>query len=314
MSSSAKITSLTSEVRDAALQRLAVERGRVDAATVSRFPIPTYIGLFDELSGYGRYFRVPEGAARICAQIESAVGLGGLETYHRCVLLTLIAEFGERTPTPPYPTEVLVAYEAYLRSVIAQMERNPSGYYLHGNDRFAKELAVCRHKLIPCGAQVIDVRSSVPRGIARSQPGWGGLRFLSYMLGRVRGFRVLYELHMDYRLIREFNPEGWQRCFTRIARLLEQRPEVLGVFGASWWYDPALRNVSPRLDFLREIPLQGAARLFRIGPSTFNVENAIANSLERTQAYEQGRYRPADWLLVWARRDLLNWAQRGAVS
>ncbi len=273
-----------------------------------RYPVQDYIGNFQATTFYGRYSWVPPNANVQCGVIENEFGRVALETYHRLVLLTLILQFDGRAGAGNYPPEIVTSFTAYLRKIVSQMEHNPKDFYLHGNDRFAKDLAVCRHKLIPCGAEFIDVRSGVPRSIAARNGVSEGVRFVWHMLGRVGGFKVLYQMHMDLRLIREFSDTGWQRCYVRIARLLEHHPEVLGVYGTSWWFDPELHHVSPRLDFLRDTPQSGGASLFKVGIGDSTVANALANSSERKAAFERGIYRPMDWIMVWARKDLIAWA------
>ena len=279
-----------------------------DAAILQRYPIVNYIASFDASTGYGGYSLIPAQATAQCEALEREFGRAALETFHRSVLLTLISQYDERAAVRNYPPEIAVRFTAYLKGIVSQMERNPAGFYVHGNDRFAKDLAVCRHKLVPCGAQLVDICAGVPRSIAARQGISGAVRFLGYMLERVGGFKVLYQMHMDLRLILEFNPKGWEQCYVRIARLLERHRDVLGVYGTSWWFDPSLHGISPRLDFLRDLPQSGGARLFKVGTGDSSLDNALANSRERKAAYERGTYQPVDWLMVWSRKDLIAWA------
>ena len=61
--------------------------------------------------------------------------------------------------------------------------------------------------------------------------------------------------------------------------------------------------------FLRQRPLGGGARIFRVGPDEAAVRNAIKFSKVRKELYEQGIYAPSNYLMVWARDDLLRWAR-----
>jgi hypothetical protein len=273
------------------------------------YPLERYIASLDEEGGYGGYARVPPLVESWCAEIQSRHGTSILEDYHRLLLLTLVRCFDERTVERRYPDSVLMLYRKYLRNVAAQMSRNPPGFYLHENDLFAKDLAVCRQKLIPCGAQLVDVRAGVPRRLL-----WKGglsqlLKLAVFMPRRVGGWRPLYQLHMDLRLLLEFNPSGWNRCYRRIGALLELNPSILGVFGASWWFDPRLEEVSPRLAFLRTLPESHGARVFRQGADDLSTQDALANSRQREELYRQGLYKPENCLLVWGRDDLIAWAK-----
>lgn len=292
----------------------------IDAAVLARvkaeapnllesYPLEQYLAFLDSESGYGGYSRVPRSVESWCLEIQHRHGTRVLEDYHRLLLLTLVRRFDERTAGHRYPASVLALYRAYVGHVATRMHANPPGFYLHRNDLFAKDLAVCRQKLLPCGAQLVDTHSGVPRNLL-----WkGGLhQFLSlsaFVRRTIGGWRPLYEMHMDLRLILEFNPPGWTRCYRRIAELLERHPTVLGVFGSSWWFDPQLETVSPRLAFLRTLPESNGARVFHQGEDDASTRSALANSPQRQDLYRQGRYRPRNYLLIWSRDDLLDWSR-----
>ncbi len=276
---------------------------------LKRYPLERYIESMDAQGGYGGYTRLPALVESWCADIGSRHGSDVLEDYHRLLLLMLVRQFEERIVGRRFPESVVALYRQYLGTVVAQMGRNPRHFYLHENDLFAKDLAVCRQKLIPCGAQLVDVHAGMPRRLL-----WQGglsqlLRLSLFIPRRIRGWRPLYEMHMDLRLLLEFNPPGWTRCYCRIAELLELNPSILGVYGASWWFDPQLEEVSPRLAFLRTLPESHGARVFRQGPDKTSTHDALANSKQRQELYQQGRYRPANYVLVWGRDDLIAWAR-----
>lgn len=275
-----------------------------------RFPIDDYIALFDYSSVYGHYGLLPAQARAVCDAIRDEYGAAALASYLRSALLRMIARHLAPETPPSYPPDVQACFSSHLLGIVAQMERHGDDFYVHSNDRFAKDFAVCRQKLVPCGAQLVDVRSGVPQRIALRQGAFGAAAFVHYMLARAGGFRPFFEMHMDPRLVLEFSAEGWRRTYVRIASLLERNAGVLGVMGVSWWFDPALGDVSPRISFLRELPRSGGARLFRAGADAHSVGNALANSKERRTAFETGRYRPMNWIMLWPRENLLDWASR----
>ena len=86
---------------------------------------------------------------------------------------------------------------------------------------------------------------------------------LWFFTARSRGFRPFYELHMDPEGRREFTSEGWDRCFLRIADLLEMHSEIKGVFGRSWWYDPEVERITPRIGICAAGPWK-TARVFSV--------------------------------------------------
>jgi len=40
------------------------------------------------------------------------------------------------------------------------------------------------------------------------------------------------------------------------------------MFGSSWFYDPLLADISPHLNYLRDVPMAGGAELFFVGTGT----------------------------------------------
>ena len=246
--------------------------------------------------------------------IELRAGLAGVELYHKLVIATLIARWGESRAATPTPVSVAAQYDVEFRRILAQFDTNPDGFYVLGNDLFNKDLAICRGKLIPCGAELVDTFSGVPRRVALC----GGLEQLVsalwFFYARSGGFRPFYELHMDPRARREFTAEGWDRCFLRIADMLEMNPDIKGVFGSSWWYDPEVERITPRIGYLRQRPLQNGATVFRMGSDQAAIINATGFSRIRRELYDKGEYLPTNYLMAWARDDLLGWAKHMRVE
>ena len=185
--------------------------------------------------------------------------------------------FEEHAKTRSIPESVLSLYTGEFRRIVSRMATNPKGFYLYPNDPFEKDLGICRLKLVPCGAQLVDVRSGVPRSALFKGGPRQFLKALSFFVFHVGGFKPLYELHlhMGGNTLREFNPRGWDRCYVRIAKLLERNPQVKGIFYITWWTDPRMATISPNLAYLRERPESNGARFFYNGSNAVSTENAI---------------------------------------
>ena len=80
---------------------------------------------------------------------------------------------------------------------------------------------------------------------------------------------------------REFTPDAYDRCYLRMAQLLEFNPLIRGVMSSSWWFDPALEQISPDLVFLRRVPEENGAQLFKIGTSEDSGRDALLMSPEQ---------------------------------
>lgn len=181
------------------------------------------------------------------------------------------------------------------------------------DDALIKDLQSYTGRLVPCGAQIVDVHAAVPRrllvsdGTARLT---GNLRFFA----RAGGFARFYAIHTHTPTLDEFHADGWDRCYLCIAELLRADPSARGMVGGSWFYDPALERVSPRLAYLRRRPLDEGARLFRVGPTESAHRDALATSATRRSMHERGEYVPTQYCLVWPRAGLLAWAERDGRS
>ncbi len=257
---------------------------------------------------YGGYGNLPSTFRVACAEIEQKSCLAGVELYNKIVIATLIVDFGRRAQKL-FPASVASQYEAEFRRILEQFNTNPGGFYVHENDLFNKDLAICRGKLIPCGAELVDEFSGVPRSTAFRDGTDQLLRVLWFFTARSKGFRPFYEMHMDPRSRRQFTPEGWDRCYLRVADLLEMNAQIKGLFGSSWWYDPKVEEITPNLGFLRRRPLENGACIFRMGSDEAAVGNATRFSRLRRERYERGEYMPTNYLMVWGRDDLLGWAK-----
>jgi hypothetical protein len=114
--------------------------------------------------------------------------------------------------------------------------------------------------------------------------------------------------HVESRHLYEFNETGWETTYRNVASLLRRHTDVVGVVGYSWFYDPELESISPRLAYLRRGPLAAGARFLRGHTTRFDIDNAIAKSRTRRRLYRAGEYTPVAYRMVWLRSDILRWA------
>ncbi len=279
----------------------------VDPDLLAAFPPEEYIAELDAAGDDASYRDFPPAVSLRCRRILDRAGLTGLELYHQVVLLHLIRQFDARAARCRYTDEVRELFQGQFRRILNAIRQREPGPYLLPNDSFCKDLGICRQRLIPCGFQLIECRAAIPRrwllkgGILQS------LR-VANAIARAGGFRPFYNPHTDRRQLQDFNPDGWRRFHLRAAALMRLNPEVRGIMGATWWFDPQVGAISPRLRYLRAEPELAGALYFCLGENEHNTATAIANSPERYRAFEAGRYRPKLFGAIWLRHDLLRWA------
>lgn len=180
-----------------------------------------------------------------------------------------------------------------------------------GDDLFLKDFGLAAMRMLGGGSNLIDVNS----GIERSLLWKGGLRGLPRRLAlfaRTGGARPFFEIHAHKFYMEEFNEQGRNECYRCCAELYALYPRVRGMTAGSWFYDPAVAAISPHLAYLREVPERGGAvALFNVFDEG-SKRNALARSATRRRLFEEGRYRPATYTLVWPRARHLAWAGRDA--
>jgi hypothetical protein len=291
------------------IEQLAIaesERMRaIDAQLLDDLQPQRYIGELDAVGQFAGYHTTTAGLRSLSDIVLRRAGQAGLECYHRLILLRLIADFGVRAAPHRYPEGVRQRFDEHFKRIVREMAQPRDGFYVLENDSFCKDLAVCRQHMIPCGVQLVEKSSGLPRGRAMRR-GVAEQAEMVWMVFRLGGFRPMLQIHTDRRQLREFNLEGWSRFYRVAAELLKWNPRLKGMFGGpTWWWDPAVSEICPHLAYLREIPKAAGARFFQEGESDENTATAVANSPERYRLWKEGRYHPRAYLMVWPREDLL---------
>ncbi len=214
---------------------------------------------------------------------------------------------------PPELLELHPAAHARLAAFLsASRPYNP--------ETFSRDMAFVAGLATPAGALTLcipdpaDADSLAPR--ARRAGGAFCRQVLQYGASPARawlaevGVRPWAELHVDLRTLEDFNAEGFIRCYHRLAALMRARPDLAGVYGASWLYDPQLAHASPGLAFVRRTAEDGGGRLIRLKTDPVQTAYAVARSPVRRRLVESGAYRPVCYGMYWTRAALLAWSDR----
>jgi hypothetical protein len=176
------------------------------------------------------------------------------------------------------------------------------------DDLFQKEFGIVSLRLYVAGAELVDYRCGIPRSIV-VRAGVSKIMANLALMQRLGGFKPYFQSHLHAFNLDSFNEEGRNDLYRCCAELYALHPECLGMFGSSWFYDPVLDRISPRLSYLRTIPLAGGAHLFYVQDGGEATSSAIAKSATRRQLYEEGKYVPKTYTLVWGRKEQIKWSQ-----
>ena len=236
-------------------------------------------------------------------------GAEALEQYHRVVLAKAIEATSARLAAAELPDSVRQLVEAEHGRILRDLRLPKRSFYFHDNDAFAKDLALASLRLLPCGSELVDPASGLPRSIAL-RSGLGQAMRMIWIGLRDRGYRPWFECHWDRRLLPFFTATEYDRFYCRVAELLERHPKAKGLMTSSWWFDPAVAAISPELAFLSATPMANGADRLRVGVHPIATKDALRFAKERSAEHAAGRYHPCVYMLAWGRGPLITWAER----
>lgn len=212
--------------------------------------------------------------------------------------LQIESTLADRSLTP----SLLRRYPLALTRLVETLESPPEAYQLD-DELFIKDLRMVHGLGIPAGASVLELRSAmggvILQAVARRDPLW-----VLRAVGRVPCFR----LYLDPRYLDDFNREGMLTYYKEAGELLLNHPDVYGFVCRSWFMDPQLASISPRLAYLAEIPMAAGAFVVNRPASSKDIERAIKTSPTRQRLYASGVYKPLSTSLVWPRKQMIEWA------
>jgi len=244
---------------------------------------------------------------------EMVAILDGKETVWGAVLLSaLLARVPDRLMLRHYPEPITNEFFYQLRRIALELSASQIHHMTLNNDLFLKDFGVCRLDVFPCWALLVEKKSGISRRLALNNGICQLLHIVKLVSCNGLRFQPYLEIHAHTPMLKNFNPEGWDRCYHLVAKLLRLFPEYHGLVGGSWFFDPEIEHVSPHLYYLRQRAKERGAYFLKIGSSQDDVLNATAKSKHRLKLYEEGRYLPTSYLMIWPRSKLLAWSDNNA--
>lgn len=269
------------------------------------YPPDSLLKLFEVQDPFLGYSRLPEGFVRACEKLQARLGSDAFSDFLQLLLVQMASEFDARFAASALGEAFLPEFESNLTRILDRAARPEDWRASLSDDVFLKDLGIARQVLIPCVSHLIYRHSGVPRRLLARQTLPCLIRAATYLTLRTGGVRPFLENHVHLAMVEHFNPAGRERCYGLIARLLELWPEAKGLVGGSWYYDPHVGRVTPKLAYLHDVPARKGAIFLRIGSQSDQVAGALARSQTRRRLHETGQYRPMSYLMVWSRADIL---------
>lgn len=288
---------------DAARARL-LAHGGAAADIVREWPVASFLAAFDGHDPYLGYGYLP---APVLDQWQRVIGRHGEDSgsaYLALILLDLIETFPGRVACSGLTAPFLPEFHGQLNRILTAIETMDDQLLSLDSDLFLKDLGLCRMILIPCVTHLIYRHAGVPRRLVLSQRLPGMIRALWFLGTRTGGARPFLENHVHLSMRAEFTEDGRKRCYRLVAELLRLWPEARGLVGSSWYYDPVIPRISPRIGYLRLGP-ERAGALFLENGGGAAARGALSRSPTRRRLHDEGRYEPRNYFMIWARRDII---------
>ncbi|MFC1604119.1 hypothetical protein ACFL5F_03740 [Planctomycetota bacterium] len=275
---------------------------------ISRFPLSDYLNTIKSNTGFRKllYLQRARKLRRAYEQITSQYGTHALSLYLKLALCCFISDSLERLRHKKLPDEILHLCHEWFEWVLEDFSKQPDDYYDHRCESFVLDVMVCSLRSIPVGgAWIVEIRSVGLR------PFFGGgvknfFSYLYFIIFKARGFSPYLTTHTAARNLRYFNERQMNLAYPRIAALMKRNPRIKGFYRRSWFLDPKLEHISPKLGYLTKVPLQNGARLFAAGSTKNDIKYALAVSPTRRRLYEEGKYRPTSYAYIWPRKEFLD--------
>lgn len=264
-----------------------------------------FLACFATLPPASGYKYMPPEALAIHAGVEASSQAQAAKFLFHCIVVALQASLDGPQLTR-LPARLLAhQLKQYVRIVT---DPGPTlAACAIGDDLFLKDFGLASLRLYAGGSNLIDPRAGLGRSLLWKN-GFADLPRRLAMIARLGGFRPYFEIHAHKFYMAEFNEEGRNECYRCCAELYALHPEVRGMIAGSWFYDPAIATVSPRLAYLRRVPQDGGAYVLFDSYDEGAARNALATSPNRRALHAAGKYRPAAYTIIWPRARQIAWA------
>lgn len=299
----ADLTRFVAQAREHAHEALTSLGALPDGVSVARF-----IADYGRVGDMVHYVTVPDAAAEAVSKVEAAHGADGAKTFLRAALAQGAADLLESGRLNALPPRIVHYHVKHMGRIAGATAANADWMNIDG-DLFHKDFGLVTLRLFAAASQLLDIRCGIPRSILFSG---GALEIVKkgQAIMQMGGFKPYVQIHTHLSDLDNFNEEGRKECYRCCAELYEKLPQLKGMFGVSWYYDPVLDEISPRLAYLRKTPLDAGAHLLFIGPGGEHIDNATSTSPSRRKLYEEGKYMPKTYMLAWGKREQIDWVKR----
>ena len=281
----------------------------LNSKVLLEYPIKYILTDLSHCQKYYRYSYLPTGTLIFLDKIKQNYSNEIFSSYLEIVALNLAYNSYDLMELLDFPEYIKEIYPSWIKRIF-EVDSFKKITQNFNNDLLLKYLSICSLRSVPVGgAWFVELA-----GISKKILFQGGIsqffKCMFFATASMSAWKPFYQLHMVQNMVDLVNPEGREACYLGIAELLKKNKDVKGMFAGSWYYDPVIKKISPRLSYLSNTALNNGAKVFRVGSSLADIDNATKTSPTRRQLYTNGDYVPTTFLLIWARKDLIAWSNQ----
>ncbi len=227
------------------------------------------------------------------------------EQIRKIIFLQCLINSWDDIFSQKYPQSI---QEQYLKNMkrFKKLCENEQGWGTYDNDDvYWKDLSLVRQQMFPVTSGVVEAFSGFGYRLGMRGGLFQAIKFLLlfFNAGGKKGF---FQIHTHSPLIENFDKEGWLQSYIQLSEMMKNKKYIKGVFRASWLCDPKILRISPHLKYIQEIPLTNGAKQFYSNEDSSG--NAFSKSNTRKTLYNEGKYTPKIYFIIWPRKEFLAWA------
>jgi hypothetical protein len=221
-------------------------------------------------------------------------------------LVRSAADSLERVSDLPVPVDVVRLICAEF-SFIATADDAARAKAHPATPRYERLAAIAALRRFPAGQFEWEIS-----GLSRSdciRTGRSLPRVAWFVARRMGGLRPVFFSHLNPRRAQvSLSEHEANRSYHRMARALEQQPEIIGFAACSWFRSPGTHRVSPHLSWLSRVFEENGGLVVEAGKTTADC-GVLHRSETRRAAYAAGTFVPTRGLVMWPRAAMIAWAR-----
>ena len=209
----------------------------IDRDLLVDYPVPDYIRLLNKTKKYTPYKNINPALEPISKSIIRRRDTFLLGLYHKMILLHLIRDANIRLQNNYMPDRLVSIYNKYFERLIARFDSESpvatANYYQFSNDKFIKDVGVCRFSLLLAGPVLLD-EGCIPLKYLFRKSIKAFLRGLGIII-KYNSLVPILKMHTHITnpvVMSNFTEEGWINFYKAIAELMMQGRNYKGIYCA----------------------------------------------------------------------------------